>query len=157
MALPPSFLIVMLISMQLLSVFALSKSFLRNRVAFMATQSHNHNTSQAPEGVVEPYSKKMLEVWKTKDEFEFHCDQAQEKDAEIIEDLEKESRALGGDVAGNMAKVSSIDSTEKRLRQDEALQEGRIHTAKRICDKEKKHMEHTKETVTNAQKRQKNG
>lgn len=154
MALLASFLNLTLILMQLVSVSGLtvSPTFLRNGVAVVATQSHKHITSQAPDGVVEPFSDQMLEVWNKKDELEFRCDQAQEKDAEIIEDLESESRKVGGDVAGNMAKVSSASATELRLRGDEETERTYLQTAKRNCDVERTHMKLTEKTFTGDEK-----
>lgn len=86
-----------------------------------------------------------------KDDFEFDCDQVQESDSEIIEDLQRESSAVSGEVAGNMAKVTAVRNTEARLRQDEELHRTHLHTAKNICDAEEKHMKQTERSSTDAQ------
>jgi len=127
---------------QLGCVRSFSLHLRRNNVK-NSTLLHGLKMSQAPLEVYKPFNEKLLKLWTAKDALELSCEQTQDDDKEIIEELERDSRMVGADIAGNMGSLTAAKNGESRERRLIAQLKDQVFQAKRICAAEKKHQNHT--------------
>jgi hypothetical protein len=121
----------------------------RRNAATNSTLLYRLDSVQAPPEVYAPFNEKLLKLWKEKDALELECERTQDDDEEIIEELERESRMVGGDLSGHVARLSDASASESRERRLIAQLEMQVHRAKRICAAEKRHQKHTEKMHEN--------